>query len=171
MSRLLLALVLVAALVLPAVGQYPVRIPPETVEPPLADASTPIQQTAVREPRALPAAVRTLDAPAPVVQLRVMAPTVAAAGREMDLKLVAENASRVPAQDVVIAYALPPGAGLVKAQPEAEQRGTDLVWPKIGTLIPAGRHEISVTIRLPAEATDIEHKARVSVAHDQTVRT
>src|SRR4051794_8664503 len=108
-ARLPIILVL-TSLAATAAAQPPIRIPRETVEPPLADGSNPIQQAGAREPPPLPAAVRTMDAPAPVVQLRVMAPTVVAAGREMDLKLVVENVSRVPASSVAVQYALPQGA-------------------------------------------------------------
>src|SRR5262245_60877044 len=98
-SFVMAAVLLLAA---PSPGQY--RLPPETVEPPLADESTPIQPVAGGEPRTLPTAVRTVDTPAPLVQLRILAPTVAPAAKEMDLKLVVENFSRVAAKEVVVVY-------------------------------------------------------------------
>jgi uncharacterized repeat protein (TIGR01451 family) len=164
-------LIFLAALAVPAFGQLPVRIPPETVEPPLADGSNPIQPVGAIEPRALPAPVRTLDAPAPVVQLRVVAPTVAAAGRDLDLKFVVENLSRVPALGVTVQYVLPTGAAYSHATPPPDgSPTTECVW-KLDTLAAAGRKEIALTVKLPAEATDLEHRARVYLAHDQTART
>ena len=62
MPRRRAALILLTILAVPAFSQRPVRIPPETVEPPLADGSNPIQPVGALEPRALPAPVRTLDA-------------------------------------------------------------------------------------------------------------
>src|SRR5262249_5528887 len=105
------------------------RFPPETVEPPLADAATPIQPVAGVEPRALPPAVRALDTPAPVVQLRIVAPTVAPAAREMDLKIVVENFARVAAKEVVVVYLPPPGASVTKAEPTpAGQQANGVTW-------------------------------------------
>jgi len=175
MPRALYYAVLAGLLVLasPVAGQY--RFPPETVEPPLADASTPIQPVAGGEPRTLPTTVRTVDTPAPLVQLRILAPTVAPAAREMDLKLVVENFSRVVAKEVAVVYLPPPGAQVTKADPPAEPpkegKPTNGVTWRLDTLAAAGRKEISVTLKVPADGTELEHNARVYHAHDQTVRT
>jgi uncharacterized repeat protein (TIGR01451 family) len=167
-ARLLFVMAAVLAFAGPSAGQR--RFPPETVEPPLADAG-PIQPVAGGEPRALPTAVRALDTPAPVVQLRIVAPTVAPAAREMDLKLVVENFSRVVAKELTVVYLPPPGATVTKADPPpAGQQANGVTW-RLDSLAAAARKEIAVTLKLPAEATEIEHNARVYFGHDQTVRT
>src|SRR5690348_160905 len=83
----------------------------ESPEPPLADA---VQPTGAREPRPLAPSVRLTDSPVPVVQLFVRAPTVLPVGQDADVRLVVENSSRVPARNVVVVYAPPPAAGVVK---------------------------------------------------------
>jgi uncharacterized repeat protein (TIGR01451 family) len=172
MPRALPSFVIAAvfALAAPAAGQYQ-RFPPETVEPPLADAATPIQPVAGTEPRALPTAVRALDTPAAVVQLRVLAPTVAPAAREMELKLVVENFSRVAAKEVAVVYLPPAGAEVTKSEPPPSAKQANAVTWRLDTLAAAGRKEIAVTLKLPPDATEIEHNARVYHAQDQTVRT
>src|SRR5207244_110195 len=42
---------------------------------------------------------------------------------------------------------------------------------RLQTAAPATSKEIAVTLKLPAEVTDLEHNARVYFGHDQTVRT
>lgn len=168
-ARFPFVVALALAVVGPAAGQF--RFPPETVEPPLADAATPIQPVAGIEPRALPTAVRALDTPAPVVQLRILAPTVAPAARDMELKLVVENFSRVAAKEVTVVYLPPPGASVTKAEPPStSQQANGLTW-RLDTLAAAGRKEIAVALKLPAEGAELEHNARVYHAQDQTVRT
>jgi len=168
-ARLPFVIAVLLALAGRSAAQY--RFPPETVEPPRADAATPIQPVAGIEPRALPTAVRALDTPAPVVQLRILAPTVAPAAQQMDLKLVVENFSRVAAKEVVVVYLPPAGTSVAKAEPPpAGQQANGVTW-RLDSLAAAGRKEIAVTLKLPAEAAELEHNARVYHAHDQTVRT
>src|SRR5262249_1522624 len=98
-------------------------------------------------------------------------PTVAPAAREMDLKIVVENFSRIVAKEVVVVYVPPAGADVTKAEPPWTAKEANGVTWRLITLAAAAREEIAATIRLPADAAEIEHNARVYFAHDQTVRT
>jgi uncharacterized repeat protein (TIGR01451 family) len=145
---------------------------PETVEPPLADEAGTVQTAAAREPRTLAPGVRFAEAPAPLVLLTVRAPAALPVGQEVEVRLVAENVGRLPARNVAVIYAPPPGNPEMKAAPEPKGKYPtgELVW-QFETLAAGGRQEIVLTVKLPADAQELDTRAKVVFEQEQSVKT
>jgi uncharacterized repeat protein (TIGR01451 family) len=176
MSRRLPLLAVFALAILgsrsPAQQGYAYRT--QSAEPPLADdpdAAKKIQLAmAQRNPPPSVMPVRTLDTPSPTVVLRVQAPAALPTGQDVEVRLVIENLSRVPAKNVSVVYALQ-NAGFVKSLPvPADQPGGSVVW-KFETLAAGGRQEIVLTVKPPPGVAEFESKARVIVDQEQTAKT
>ncbi|MFO0810030.1 MAG: hypothetical protein U0746_15520 [Gemmataceae bacterium] len=171
MRRTLFVLICLPAL---AVAQRSRQSPerfPETAEPPLANSPEGIKLANVRE--AAPAAasnVRLTDATAPLVQLTLHAPNAVAVGREVEIRVVVENVSRVAAKNVVIWNALPEGATLLAATPEQVERGPAGPVLKVASLPAGARREIAVKYSPPPGKTEFENHARVTFDHEATAR-
>jgi uncharacterized repeat protein (TIGR01451 family) len=148
--RALLASVVSLSFVSICVAQRPF----ETAEPPLADGSNAsgIQQAS---------ATRVVDGPMPVVQLSVRAPTTAATGSPVPVKLIVENTARSPARNVTLFYPLPAGATVEKATPEAAQVAGGVSW-RIESLAAASKKEITFHVVAAAGSAELTHKARIA---------
>ena len=110
-----------------------------------------------------------VDPPAPQVLLRMRVPANVAPGSELNYIILVENPSLVPAHRVKVRDTTPLGARFIRATPQPENDGTDLVW-NFGTLSPGAKKSISLT--LLADGTgDIENTARVSFEHGESTRT
>jgi uncharacterized repeat protein (TIGR01451 family) len=143
----------------------------QTAEPPLADDPKAGEkvQAAIQQTRPYIPAVRTSDAPAPSVLLKVQTPAALAVGQNVDVRLVVENVSQVPAKNVLVGYTLPPGGAIVKANP-AEQAPGAAAW-KFDTLAAGGRQEILLTVKPPDGANELDSKAHVTVDQEQSSKT
>jgi uncharacterized repeat protein (TIGR01451 family) len=145
----------------------------QSAEPPLADdpkAAEKLQLAMAQRnpPPVVP--VRGIDSPSPAVVLRVQAPAALPVGQDVEVRLVVENLSHVPAKNVSVVYALQ-SAAYVKSQPApAEQPPGAVAW-KFDTLGAGGRQEIVLTVKPPPNATEFESKARVIVDQEQTAKT
>jgi uncharacterized repeat protein (TIGR01451 family) len=141
----------------------------QSAEPPLASdpqAAEKLQMT-TQQTRPVVPNVRSYDAPAPAVTLRVQAPTTLPVGQPVEVRLVLENLSRVPAKNVMVVYALPAGSQTVKSLPPEQAPGT---W-RFETLAAGGRQEILLTVKPPADAVEFESKARVTIDQEQSAKT
>src|SRR5262249_7592381 len=153
----LLSAGLLLTVVLAAPGQQYYQSP----EPPLADeAGAPVVQTGAREPGMLAANVRLSESPAPVVSVYVRAPATLPVDQTVELRIVVENSSRVPARNVVVSYTPPSGVTFDKAVPQPAANQAELSW-RFPTLAAGERKDIVVTVKPPPGATELESKARV----------
>jgi uncharacterized repeat protein (TIGR01451 family) len=143
----------------------------QTAEPPLADDPRAAEkiQTAIQQTRPYVPAVRTSDAPAPSVLLKVQTPAALAIGQNVDVRLVVENVSQVPAKNVLVGYALPPGGSIVKANPPEHTPGS-AAW-RFDTLAAGGRQEILLTVKPPDGVAELDSKAHVTVDQEQSSKT
>jgi uncharacterized repeat protein (TIGR01451 family) len=143
----------------------------QTAEPPLADDPKAAEklQTAIQQTRPYYPAIRTSDTPVPAVLLRVQSPAALPIGQTVDVRLVVENVSQVPAKNVLVGYTLPPGGAIVKANPP-EQAPNSGTW-KLETLAPGGRQEILLAVKPPDGATELDSKAHVTVDQEQSSKT
>lgn len=137
--------------------------PFETQEPPLADGSN---ASGIQ----LASGTRVIDGPMPVVQLSVRAPTTAATGSPVLVKLIVENTARTPAQNVTVFYPLPAGATVAKVTPDAAQVPGGVSW-KFDSLAAASKKEISLQVVPVAGAADLTHKARIAFEFEPTAPT
>ena len=134
----------------------------ESPEPPLV--GRPPLPPGLAAPLAEPA-----DPPTPVVSLHVRAPAGAAAGQEIDYRILVENPSRAAAHHVRVRSAVPAAATFVRASPEPTARDPQIVW-ELDTLPPGTSKEILLTLK-PTEDGDIDVTARVQFEHGESVRT
>ena len=141
------------------------RVAPSSPEPPLADAP-PVPPTA---PGPAPGAPLPADPPAPVVALRVRAPSSAAAGQELEYRICVENRSRAAAHHVLVRDPLPANARFVRAVPEPTARKPELLW-SFGTLRPGECREILLVL-IPDGTGDVKNCARVQFEHGECVST
>ncbi len=163
----LLSAGLLLAAVPAALGQHYYQSP----EPPLADESgAPIQQAGAREPGLLAANVRLSESPAPVVSVHVRAPAALPVDQNVELRIVVENSSRVPARNVVVSYA-GKGANYVKSVPQQTAASADTFSWQFPALAAGERKEIVLTVKPPPGATELESKARVTFEHEHSART
>ncbi len=156
--RGLLGILVVVAIVLPSpVGFRAQPFPPlESPEPPLIGMTRP--------PPAPPA-----DPPTPSVSLHVRAPASAAAGQEVDYRILVENTSQAAAYHVRVRSAVPAAATFVRASPEPTARDPQIIW-ELDTLPPGTSREILLTLKPTADG-DIDVTARVQFEHGESVRT
>ncbi len=154
---------------------------PSSPEPPLADGAkpppgpalpTPVAPCPVEAPApvvAPPGTACPVDPPTPTVAIHVRAPASAAAGEEVEYRLLVENTSRAPAHHVLVRNPLPEHARFVRATPKPDQTEGDLLW-RLGTLDACARREI-VLVLSPTGTGDVNDCARVQFEHGQCVTT
>jgi uncharacterized repeat protein (TIGR01451 family) len=104
------------------------------------------------------------------VQLSVRAPTTAATGSPVPVKLIVENTARSPAQNVTVFYPLPAGVSVEKATPEAAQVAGGVSW-RIESLAAASKKEITFNVVAAAGAAELTHKARIAFEFEPTAPT
>jgi len=165
-------------------GEPPMNEPPTSPQfpaspnPPFALPSpTPLlpEQAAPFVPAPPFAAGNPPGPPAPIVQLRIQAPSRAEPDTEIEYRLTVENVSAAPAHHVWLRDRLPRGVEEnVRAEPkEAEQKktkdGTDLLW-NLGTLKPGEQKVIVLAIK-PKGNEDVQNRAYVQFEHGQKVTT
>src|SRR5207237_269889 len=97
------------------------------------------------------------------------APASAAAGQDLEYRIIVENASRAPAHHVVVRNPLPAHAIFVRATPKPDETGAELLW-RLGTLDGCGSREI-VLVLSPTGGGDVDNCARVQFEHGQCVTT
>ena len=156
----LLTLLVLSTVPRPTPAQPSYAYHSQSPEPPLASDPQAAEKLAMATQQSRPTVpnVRSYDAPAPAVTLRVQAPTTLPIGQPVDVRLILENLSRVPAKNVTVTFPLPPGSQTVKSLPPEQAPGT---W-KFETLAAGGRQEILLTVKPPADAVEFESKARVT---------
>jgi uncharacterized repeat protein (TIGR01451 family) len=116
-----------------------------------------------------PIVPRPGDPPVPAVAVWVRVPQVAAAGKPLTYRILAENMSRASAHHVMVKVTLPPGARFVRATLEPIEKTPVLTW-KLDTLAPGGRREIDLVV-VPEGMSDLACCARVQFEHGQCVHT
>jgi len=109
------------------------------------------------------------DPPVPIVRLRMRVPACAKPGEDLRYKIAVDNCSPAPAYHVVVRNPLPANCKFVRADPEPEREGKDLVW-KLGTLCGGCCREIILVLE-PQDAEDVKNCARVQFEHGQCVTT
>lgn len=115
-------------------------------------------------------APRLVDPPTPVVSLRVRVPATAAAGQEVEYRILVQNHSAAAAHHVLVRNPVPAQARFVRASPEpTTNRDGELSW-QLGTLEAAVAREISLFLS-PTGTGDIQNCARVQFEHGQCVTT
>ena len=118
-----------------------------------------------------------MDLPVPIVRLRVRAPAEIQPEKEIEYRLIVENASRAAAHHVVVHDRLPPRTDeKVRADPKPTRQTkndktgtTDLFW-ELGTLKPGERKEIVLAVK-PTGTDDVRNSAYVQFEHGQAVKT
>ena len=146
------------------------------LEPPLLPGAAPPVPSAPATGTASPPAAtmpegtyNPVDPPVPQVHLRVRVPARVAPGGELTYTLTVENSSLVPAHRVRVRSSSPTSSKFLRAVPQPENEGQELVW-NLGTLQPAAKKTITLTVE--ADGTgDVDHTARVSFEHGETTKT
>jgi uncharacterized repeat protein (TIGR01451 family) len=110
-----------------------------------------------------------VDPPAPQVRIRVRVPSTAPAGKELEYRLIVENAGRGAAHHTAVRVTLPPSARLVRANPEPTTTDPEPRW-QLGTLPGCGTKEITLVL-VPTGEADVRLCARVSHEYGQCVQT
>src|SRR5262249_30579571 len=128
------------------------------------------QNTVPQQYQPLPAGPgQAVELPTPVVTMRVHAPANAAAGQELEDRLVVENRSRAAAPPVTVLANRPAGARFVRSQPPATAQSPELQWD-LGTLGPGVRQEVRATVQ-PGDGPEVRFVGRVRFDHGQVVTT
>lgn len=109
------------------------------------------------------------DPPPPAVVIRVRVPASVTGGNEIEYRLTVENTSSAPAHHVLIRNPVPANAKLVRASPEPNSRGAELLW-QLGTLSAGASREIVLVLAATGPG-DVENCARVQFEHGECVRT
>lgn len=109
------------------------------------------------------------DPPAPAVTIRVRVPAAVTGGKEIEYRMTVENASQAPAHHVLVRNPVPANAKLVRASPEPNARGAELLW-QLGTLS-AGSYREIVLVLAATGPGDVDNCARVQFEHGECVRT
>ncbi len=142
----------------------PQNIPSAPAAPAPAPGLAPPVQPAMPEGTYNP-----VDPPAPQVHLRVRVPARVAPGAELTYTITVENPSLVPAHRVRVRSSAPTSSKFLRAVPQPENEGQELVW-NLGTLQPSAKKTISLTVE--ADGTgDVDNTARVSFEHGETTKT
>jgi uncharacterized repeat protein (TIGR01451 family) len=149
--------------------------PGPAVEPPLADGqpptmprADPLGQTGAPPPQFAPPRA-PVDPPVPQVSVKVRVAAQTSSGKELEYRILVENAGQAPAHQVYVRAAVPTNAEFVRSEPEPTTREPELRW-KLDSLAAFGKREIRLTVR-PTGAGDVRFTARVVYEHGQTVVT
>jgi uncharacterized repeat protein (TIGR01451 family) len=149
----------------------PVPSYPGTVEPPLAACPPPplCGPLPAPRPQCVEGSPDPHDPPTPIVKVRVRVPACAAAGQELEYRIVVENCAPAAAHHVLVRNPLPANARLVRASPEPTTTRPELQW-KLGTL-PGGACREIILVLAPTGPTDLTNCTRVQFEHGQCVTT
>jgi uncharacterized repeat protein (TIGR01451 family) len=173
MSRRLpfLTLVTLAVAGNPAPAQPGYAYRNQSAEPPLADDPKAQEKllALAHQQRPYVPSVRPMETPAPGVVLRVQAPAASPTGQDVDVRIVVENHSYVPAKNVTVICTLPPQSTVVKSEPPEQPPGS-ATW-KFDALAAGGQREILLTVKPPSDVAEFETKARVVVEQEQSAKT
>jgi uncharacterized repeat protein (TIGR01451 family) len=83
--------------------------------------------------------------------------------------MLVENCSKAPAHHVIVRDPLPANAKFVRATPEPNEKGKEVIW-RLGTLEGGAKRDISLVLS-PTGGDEIKNCARVQFEHGQCVAT